>query len=123
MPESTRRSAEAMLGLGLALLMASALPAVAGNAYPTSTTVDYVLGCMAANGNTREAMLKCSCSIDFIAKRLPYPEYEKAETALSLQQGGGDGARAGLVRVGGGHVEALPQVHLPHAGGGMAVRA
>jgi hypothetical protein len=59
------------------------VPAAAGNDYPTSETADYVLGCMAANGNTRETLLKCSCSIDFIAKRLAFAQYEKAETALS----------------------------------------
>ena len=79
-------------------VLALIVPAVAGNDYPTSETADYVLGCMAANGNTREALLKCSCSIDFIAKRLPFTQYEKAETALSLQLGGGVGGRVGLFR-------------------------
>ena len=79
-------------------VLATIGPAVAGNDYPTSETADYVLGCMAANGNTREALLKCSCSIDFIAKRLPFAQYEKAETALSLQHGGGVGGRVGLFR-------------------------
>ena len=73
-------------------------PAMAGNDYPTSETADYVLGCMAANGNTREALLKCSCSIDYIAKRLSFAQYEKAETALSLQLGGGVGGRVALFR-------------------------
>jgi len=36
----------------------------ADNDYPTATRADYVFGCMAANGNTREALLKCSCAID-----------------------------------------------------------
>ena len=79
-------------------MVAMIVPAVAGNDYPTSEIADYVLGCMAANGNTREALLKCSCSIDFIAKRLPFAQYEKAETALSLQLGGGVGGRVGLFR-------------------------
>jgi len=64
--------------------------------YPTAERADYVFGCMAANGNTREALLKCSCSIDAIADRLPFSQYEKAETALSLQLGGGVGGRVGL---------------------------
>jgi hypothetical protein len=81
-----------------AVMFAMIAPAAAGNDYPTSETADYVLGCMAANGNTREALLKCSCSIDFIAKRLPFAQYEKAETALSLQLGGGVGGRVGLFR-------------------------
>jgi hypothetical protein len=68
------------------------------NDYPTATRADYVIGCMAANGNTREALLKCSCAIDTIAGLMPYADYEKAETALSLQLGGGVGGRVGLFR-------------------------
>jgi hypothetical protein len=68
------------------------------NDYPTSTRADYVIGCMAANGNTREALLKCSCAIDMIASLMPYSHYEQAETALSLQAGGGVGGRVGLFR-------------------------
>jgi hypothetical protein len=68
------------------------------NDYPTATRADYVLGCMAANGNTREALLKCSCAIDTIAGLMPYSRYEQAETALSLQLGGGVGGRVGLFR-------------------------
>src|SRR5215472_7364436 len=69
-----------------------------GSDYPTSTRADYVIGCMAANGNTREALLKCSCAIDTIASLMPYSQYERAETALSLQAGGGVGGRVGLFR-------------------------
>ncbi|MGC2202221.1 MAG: hypothetical protein WA633_19050 [Stellaceae bacterium] len=69
-----------------------------GNDYPTSERADYVIGCMAANGNTREALLKCSCAIDTIASLMPYSRYEQAETALSLQAGGGVGGRVGLFR-------------------------
>jgi hypothetical protein len=68
------------------------------NDYPTATRADYVIGCMAANGNTREALLKCSCAIDTIAGLMPYSHYEQAETALSLQLGGGVGGRVGLFR-------------------------
>ncbi len=69
-----------------------------GNDYPTAARADYVIGCMAANGNTREALLKCSCAIDTIAGLVPYARYERAETALSLQAGGGVGGRVGLFR-------------------------
>jgi hypothetical protein len=99
MPESMKRRIERSAVLAAAgLLLAAAAPAAAGNGYPTSDTVDYVIGCMAANGNTQESLLKCSCSIDFIAKRLPFDEYEKAKTALGLQVGGGVGGRVGLFR-------------------------
>lgn len=68
------------------------------NDYPTATRADYVLGCMAANGNKRETLFQCSCAIDTIAGMMPYSDYEKAETALSLQTGGGVGGRVGLFR-------------------------
>ena len=68
------------------------------NDYPTATRADYVIACMTANGNTREALLKCSCAIDTIAELMPYSHYEQAETALSLQAGGGVGGRVGLFR-------------------------
>lgn len=71
---------------------------VPANDYPTAARADYVIGCMAANGNTREAMLKCACAIDTIASLMPYSDYEQAETALSLQAGGGVGGRVGLFR-------------------------
>ncbi len=83
----------------LALLLAAAGTAGArDNDYPTATRADYVIGCMAANGNTRLALLKCSCAIDTIAGLVPYSRYEQAETALSMQAGGGLGGRVGLFR-------------------------
>ena len=54
----------------------------ATNDYPTATRVDYVLGCMAANGQTYLIMQKCACSIDVIASLIPYEEYERVETIL-----------------------------------------
>jgi hypothetical protein len=85
--------------IGLLVLSLAAGPVDAENSdYPTSARADYVIGCMAANGNTREALLKCSCAIDTIASLMPYSHYEQAETALSLQAGGGVGGRVGLFR-------------------------
>ncbi len=82
-----------------ALLLATITPArAADNDYPTAARADYVFGCMAANGNTREALFKCSCAIDTIAGLMPYSHYEQAETALGLQAGGGVGGRVGLFR-------------------------
>lgn len=60
------------------------------NDYPTVARADYVLGCMAVNGQTRDALEKCSCSIDLIASILPYDAYVEAETVLSLSQVGGE---------------------------------
>jgi hypothetical protein len=56
------------------------------NDYPTATRADYVYACMKANGETREVLTQCSCSIDIIASILPYDRYVTAETALSLAQ-------------------------------------
>jgi len=85
--------------IGLLVVALAAGPAYAeGNDYPTSARADYVIGCMAANGNTHEALLKCSCAIDTIASLMPYSHYEQAETALGLQAGGGVGGRVGLFR-------------------------
>jgi hypothetical protein len=84
--------------LGLTMEASAQAPAgvAASNDYPTSARADYVLGCMAANGNTREALMQCSCALDTIAGMLPYSDYEKADTALSLQAGAGVGGRVGL---------------------------
>lgn len=85
------------LAAGFASTDGRAAPA-AQNDYPTATRADYVLGCMAANGSKRETLFQCSCAIDTIASLMPYSDYEKAETALSLQTGGGVGGRVGLFR-------------------------
>jgi hypothetical protein len=82
----------------LVLVLASSAVYAETSDYPTSARADYVIGCMAANGNTQEALLKCSCAIDTIASLMPYSRYEEAETALSLQAGGGVGGRVGLFR-------------------------
>lgn len=60
------------------------------NDYPTSARVDYVFGCMAANGQTRQALENCSCSIDVVATILPYDKYVQAETVLSVRRVGGE---------------------------------
>ncbi len=60
------------------------------NDYPTTARADYVFGCMAVNGQTREALQKCACSIDVIATLLPFNEYEEAETVMSVVQKGGE---------------------------------
>ena len=56
------------------------------NDYPTSARAEYVFGCMKANGETRQAIEQCSCSIDIIASLLPYARYVTAETVMSMSQ-------------------------------------
>ena len=60
------------------------------NDYPTSTRAEYVFGCMKANGETRQAIEQCSCSVDVVASLLPYQRYITAETVLSMSQVRGD---------------------------------
>jgi hypothetical protein len=56
------------------------------NDYPTEALADYVYGCMKANGETREALSACSCSVDVVASILPFKRYEEASTFLSMMQ-------------------------------------
>src|ERR1700687_5447851 len=75
------------VGVG-AVAAAGAMPvgAVELNDYPTSARADYVFACMKTNGDTRQALEQCSCSIDVIASILAYDCYVEAETNLSLSQ-------------------------------------
>ena len=87
---------EALAAALVAVAFAAAVPAAAqspadiANDYPTVTRADYVFGCMAANGETRTALERCSCSIDVIASVLPYEQYVQAETILSVSRVGGE---------------------------------
>jgi hypothetical protein len=60
------------------------------NDYPTVARADYVFACMAANGQTRDVLEKCSCSIDLVASILPYEKYVEAEAVLQIVQVGGE---------------------------------
>jgi hypothetical protein len=66
--------------------------------YPTEALADYVFGCMASNGQTPDALRRCSCSIDYIATRISYYEYVQAETVLRVQQAPGGDPRIGMYR-------------------------
>ena len=76
----------------LAALLAAPLLAFAPAAsaapadYPTETLADYVFGCMATNGQTQDALRRCSCSIDHVAATLSYADYVRAETVMRMQQ-------------------------------------
>ena len=45
---------------------------------------------MAANGQTRDVLERCVCSIDLVATILPYEKYVEAETVLRVSQVGGE---------------------------------
>jgi hypothetical protein len=87
---------------GLAFVLAAsgagaqAFDGSARSDYPTEALADYVFGCMAANGNTRQALEQCSCSIDHVATILPYDRYVSAETVLRMRQLAGE--RTGVFR-------------------------
>ena len=80
---SVRRIVTALIVLTTAAIAASAEDI---NDYPTAARVEYVFGCLKANGETRQVIEQCSCSIDVIASLLPYERYVKAETVLSMSQ-------------------------------------
>src|SRR6266550_3169255 len=72
--------------LAVVLVTAVAARAEEVNDYPTVARSEYVFGCLKANGETRQAIEQCSCSIDVIASLLPYDRYVTAETVLSMAQ-------------------------------------
>lgn len=80
--------------LGIIGLLLIAAPASAQvpvlNDYPTAARADYVFGCMAANGQNRDVLNRCACSIDVIASILPYEDYVAGETVLRMRQGQGE---------------------------------
>ena len=83
------RMIASILGIGAAICATgpiSTLHAEDLNDYPTATRADYVFGCMKANGETRQALEQCACSIDVIATIIPYERYVTAETVLSMAQ-------------------------------------
>jgi hypothetical protein len=85
---------------GLVLVLSGLLmPATAhANDYPTEIVADYVMGCMAANGNTAQALRQCSCSIDVMASLLTYEDYSAAETVLRMRQVPGGGEKMAIFR-------------------------
>jgi hypothetical protein len=80
------RSIETGVALLAACISTANVRAAELNDYPTSARVDYVFGCMKANGETQVSLQKCSCSIDVMASLLPYDRFVTAETVLSVSQ-------------------------------------
>jgi hypothetical protein len=73
---------------GLGLLAASCTPVAAAevNDFPTSARADYVFACMKSNGETRDMLDRCSCSVDIVASLMTYDQYVEAETVASMNQ-------------------------------------
>ena len=73
-------------GLAIAVSLAAPSAALDLNDFPTIARADYVFACMKSNGDTRDALERCSCSVDIISTILPYERYVAAESVLSLSQ-------------------------------------
>lgn len=81
------------------ILAAAALLPIAADAndFPTQARVEYVLRCMDSHGGrVYETMYACVCSIDRIAERFTYDEYEAAELLALLRTTPGE--RGGVFR-------------------------
>jgi hypothetical protein len=82
--------------VGLAATAPQTATAQAGGHYPTAALAEYVLGCMRTNGQSRDMLERCSCSIDVIASIIPYERYLTAETFKRMAQTTGEAS--GLFR-------------------------
>jgi hypothetical protein len=68
--------------------------------YPTVARAEYVFACMVTNGQTRDALRRCSCAIDAIASVLSFDKYQEAETVVRMRRSAsgylGDVFRSGI---------------------------
>lgn len=76
--------------MAFAIYPTGSAKAAVDNPYPTLVIAEYIFGCMGSNGQTRQAMEHCSCSIDVISSIVSYDDYEQAETVLSLRRLSGE---------------------------------
>ncbi len=75
--------------------LATASAGASANDFPTADRVAYVEACMHEHpGATHyEALNKCSCALDFLARDLPYDDYVELSTAaLAVTIGGERGS-------------------------------
>ncbi|WP_394708190.1 hypothetical protein [Breoghania sp.] len=98
MPGLSLRRLVGAMGAGAVVALASTATPARANDYPTIAVADYVLGCMAANGDTGEALRQCACSIDVVASLLSYDDYTLAETVLRMRQVAGGGEKMAIFR-------------------------
>lgn len=98
MSAGTRRCKAGLAATG-ALTGFLIMPAAASaHPYPTEVVADYVFACMAVNGQTRDALQRCSCSIDVVSSIMSYPDYEAAEVVLRMRRVRGGGEKMALFR-------------------------
>lgn len=81
--------------------------------YSTAVRAEYVFACMESAGQTRDALVKCSCSIDVIASILPYEKYVAAETIISIGLAGGE--RTSMMKSDPGTVEKVAELRRAQA--------
>jgi len=86
LPAFTKISLAFVCATALGLAAVAPAHALEVNDYPTSTRADYVFACMKSNGETRDMLDRCSCSIDVVASLIPYDKYIEAETVASMEQ-------------------------------------
>jgi hypothetical protein len=75
---------------------AAAGDAAVMGAYPQQEREEYVLACMLVRGESEAMRKSCSCSIDAIARIMPFEHYVQAETVLRMRSL--SGPRAALYR-------------------------
>lgn len=78
--KAMRGSRQLALMFCLASMPLASRQASAADGYPTSAVAEYVFVCMKTNGETRDALERCSCAIDVITSILPYEHFVTAET-------------------------------------------
>ena len=88
---------KSLSAIGMLALLSVAQPSTAHD-YPTEAIGDYLFACMAANGQTQDALSKCACSIDVISSILPFEDYARSETFMSMRQVRGGGEKMALFR-------------------------
>jgi hypothetical protein len=77
--------------LPLALLLGLAQAPVWAHDYPTAERVVFVQACMRDHPGPHYEMLnKCSCTLDTIARDLPYDEFVDMSTATNANSIGGE---------------------------------
>ena len=95
-PFRTKPFLGAAAALSALILCGSTRDAGAETTYPTATRVEYVLACLASNGDSRDTMFRCSCAIDYIASEISLTEYDRVETILRMRSVPGE--RTGMFR-------------------------
>ncbi len=74
-----------------AATLAAAGGAAQAHDYPTADRVIYVEACMRDHPGAHYEMLnKCSCTLDTIARSLPYDDYVEMSTAANANSIGGE---------------------------------